>query len=167
VPSLDILKFTCCDHGYGRPSWRPRVSDPATYRTGTLLNQSRGTPGRVARWRAHPLRAHCAPLGPASGFPVSPRSLCSAQSRKRVPSFFALAVLRSIPQAGSQFHGLATAIEAPCSPPAADRESSKCKEVIPFHCSSLATPAARLVDELKSCRSSRVATGNALAEAFS
>ena len=32
------------------------------------------------------LRARCAPLSPASGFPVSSRSLRSAQSRKRVPS---------------------------------------------------------------------------------
>ncbi|MGB6376281.1 MAG: hypothetical protein WBG24_06110 [Syntrophobacteria bacterium] len=31
------------------------------------------------------------------------------------PIFFALAALRSVPQAGSQFRGLATAIEAPCS----------------------------------------------------
>jgi hypothetical protein len=37
-------------------------------------------------------------------------------------------------------------IEAPCSPPEADRESSKCKEVIPFYCSSLANPAARRRD---------------------
>jgi hypothetical protein len=42
--------------------------------------------------------------------PSSSRSLRSAQSRKRVPSFFALAPLRSVPQAGSQFRGLATAI---------------------------------------------------------
>ena len=35
--------------------------------------------------------------------PSSSRSLRSAQSRKRVPSFFALASLRSVPQAGSQF----------------------------------------------------------------
>ena len=58
------------------------------------------------------------------------------------------------------------------------RESSKCKEMIPFYYSSLANPVAplkrdlrfattRLVDELKSCRSSRVARGNALAVAFS
>ena len=39
--------------------------------------------------------------------------------------------------------------------------------MIPFYCSSLANLAARLVDELKSCRSNRVATGNALAVAFS
>ena len=31
---------------------------------------------------------------------ISSRSLRSAQSRKRVPSFFALAALRSVPQAG-------------------------------------------------------------------
>jgi hypothetical protein len=47
-------------------------------------------------------------------------------------------------------------IEAPCSPPAAGRESSKCKEGIPFYCSSLANPV-RL----------RRTTGNALAVAFS
>jgi hypothetical protein len=46
--------------------------------------------------------------------------------------------------------------EAPCSPPAADRESSKCKEVIPFYCSALAIPV----------RLWRT-TGNALAGAFS
>jgi hypothetical protein len=34
------------------------------------------------------IRARFAPLSPASGFPVSSRSLRSAQSRKRVPSFF-------------------------------------------------------------------------------
>ena len=50
-------------------------------------------------------------------------------------------------------------IEAPCPALAGlkrDRESSKCKEVIPFYCSSLANPV-RL----------RRTTGNALAEAFS
>ena len=31
------------------------------------------------------------------------------------PILFALAALRSVPQAGSQFRDLATAIEAPCS----------------------------------------------------
>jgi len=52
---------------------------------------------------------------------------------------------RSVPQAGSQFRGLATAIEAPCPAIAGlkrDRESSKCKEEIPFYCSSLANPEA-------------------------
>jgi hypothetical protein len=34
---------------------------------------------------------------------ISSRSLRSAQSRKRVPSFFALAALRSVPQAGPKF----------------------------------------------------------------
>ncbi len=41
--------MTCCDHGYGRPSWRPRVSVPATYRSGTPRNQHPA----VARWHAH------------------------------------------------------------------------------------------------------------------
>jgi hypothetical protein len=36
------------------------------------------------------IRARCAPLSPASGFPVYSRSLRSAQSRKRVPSFASL-----------------------------------------------------------------------------
>ena len=39
----------CCDHGYGRPSWRPRVWAPATYRSGTPRNQHPA----VARWQAH------------------------------------------------------------------------------------------------------------------
>ena len=39
-----------CDHGYGRPSWRPRVSAPATYHSGTPRNQHPA----VARWHAHP-----------------------------------------------------------------------------------------------------------------
>jgi hypothetical protein len=50
-------------------------------------------------------------------------------------------------------HPVAHCFEAPCSPPQAD---SKCKEVIPFYCSSLANPV-RL----------RRTTGNALAVAFS
>ncbi len=37
------------DHGYGRPSWRPRVSAPATYRSGTPRNQHPA----VASWHAH------------------------------------------------------------------------------------------------------------------
>ncbi|MGB5922543.1 MAG: hypothetical protein WBH36_09955 [Syntrophobacteria bacterium] len=51
------------------------------------------------------------------------------------PIFFALAALRSVPQAGAQFRGLATAIEAPCPALAGlkrDRESSKCKVFIPY-----------------------------------
>ena len=42
------------------------------------------------------------------------------------------------------FLDLYTKIEAPCPALAGlkrDRESSKCKEVIPFYCSSLANPA--------------------------
>ena len=39
----------CCDHGYGRPSWRPRMSAPATYHSGTPRNQHPA----VARWQAH------------------------------------------------------------------------------------------------------------------
>jgi hypothetical protein len=41
--------MTCCDHRYGRPSWRPQVSAPATYRSGTPRNQH----PVVARWHAH------------------------------------------------------------------------------------------------------------------
>jgi hypothetical protein len=49
---------------------------------------------------------------------------------------------------------LARIFEAPCSPPAAHRESSKCKEEITVYCSSLANPAARVVDEI--CRRAQV-----------
>ena len=55
--------MTYCDHGYGRPSWRPRMSVPATYRSGTPRNQLLA----VARWHSHLIRARCAPLSPASG----------------------------------------------------------------------------------------------------
>ena len=57
------------------------------------------------------------------------------------------------------FLDLYTKIEAPCPALAGlkrDSESSKCKEVIPFYCSSLANPV-RL----------RWTMGNALAAAFS
>ena len=47
--SPDISLITCCDHGYGRPSWRPRVSAPAAYRSGTPRNHH----PPVARWHAH------------------------------------------------------------------------------------------------------------------
>ena len=47
---------------------------------------------------------------------------------------------------------LVTVIEAPCPALAGLKRDSKCKEEIPFYCSSLANPAARLVDELKSSR---------------
>jgi hypothetical protein len=33
-----ISRIACCDRGYGRPSGRPRVSVPATYRSGTETN---------------------------------------------------------------------------------------------------------------------------------
>jgi Flp pilus assembly protein TadD len=36
-----------CDNGYGRPLWRPRMSAPAAYRSGTSRGQSRGTAGRL------------------------------------------------------------------------------------------------------------------------
>jgi len=70
---------------HNRSSWRPRVflrprsgqAHPATYRSGTPRNQSRGAAGRL-------------PGGTAI--------------------LFALAPLRSVPQAGSQFRGLATGI---------------------------------------------------------
>ncbi|MGB6380663.1 MAG: hypothetical protein WBG51_05790, partial [Syntrophobacteria bacterium] len=77
--SPDISWITCCDQGYGRPSWRPRVSAPATYRSEVRL-------GTNTLWL---------PGG--------------------TPILFALAALRSVPQAGSQLRGLATAIAAPCS----------------------------------------------------
>jgi hypothetical protein len=38
-----------CDHGYDRPSGRPRLSNPATYRSGT----SRIQHPVVARWHPH------------------------------------------------------------------------------------------------------------------
>jgi hypothetical protein len=45
-------------------------------------------------------------------------------------------------------------LKLPAVPLKRDRESSKCKEVIRFYCSSLANPAARLVDE--TCRRAQV-----------
>jgi len=41
--------MTCYDRGYGRPSGRPRVSNPATYRSGTPRLQH----PVVARWHDH------------------------------------------------------------------------------------------------------------------
>ena len=81
----------------------------------------------------------------------NPRSAIRIRRPGGTPIFFALAALRSVlhrkrhlRQAGSQFRGLATAIEAPCPSLVQlkrDRESSKCKVVIiPFYCSSLAPP---------------------------
>jgi len=57
---------------YEPEAWRPRVSAPATYRSGTETNT----------------------LWLPGGTPI----------------LFALAALRSVPQAGSQFRGLGTAI---------------------------------------------------------
>ena len=41
--------MVCCDRGYGRPSWRPRVSPPATY----CLSTPRVRVPAVARLHAH------------------------------------------------------------------------------------------------------------------
>ena len=51
VPTLNphIARVTCCDRGYGRPSGRPQVSDPATYCSSTPRIQ----PPAVVRWHAH------------------------------------------------------------------------------------------------------------------
>ncbi|MDH3928808.1 MAG: hypothetical protein OEV22_12790 [Deltaproteobacteria bacterium] len=76
--------MTCCDHGYGRPSWRPRVflrqaqdrrplRRTVQVRLGTNTLRLPGTRRKRLRcaWHAHLLRARSAPLSPASGFPVS------------------------------------------------------------------------------------------------
>ena len=42
----DISRIACSDRGYGRPSGRPRVADPATYCSSTPRIQ----PPAVARW---------------------------------------------------------------------------------------------------------------------
>ena len=47
------------------------------------------------------------PAVPRDGCPARGASACAARG---TPIFFALAALRSVPQAGSQFRGLATAI---------------------------------------------------------
>src|SRR5210317_887976 len=44
--SPDISRIACCDRGYGRPSGRPRASDPATYCSSTPRIQLPA----VARW---------------------------------------------------------------------------------------------------------------------
>jgi len=44
--SPDISRIACCDRGYDRPSGRPRVSNPATYRSGTPRVQR----PVIARW---------------------------------------------------------------------------------------------------------------------
>jgi hypothetical protein len=52
----DVSWIACCDHGYGRPSGRPRSLAPATYRSDTPRNQSRGTAGRLSGMRRKRLR---------------------------------------------------------------------------------------------------------------
>ncbi|MDH3927027.1 MAG: hypothetical protein OEV22_03685 [Deltaproteobacteria bacterium] len=84
--SPDISWITCCDQGYGRPSWRPRVSAPATYRSEVRL-------GTNTLWL---------PGGTPILFALA--ALRSVPHRKR-----------HLRQAGSQLRGLATAIAAPCS----------------------------------------------------
>ena len=78
--------MTCCDHRYGRPSWSPQV----------FLRQAQD---RLPLRRTVKVRLGTNTLRLPGGTPI----------------LFALAPLRSVPQAGSQFRGLATAIEAPCS----------------------------------------------------
>jgi hypothetical protein len=73
--------MTCCDHGYGRPSWRPRV----------FLRQAQD---RLPLRRTVKVRLGTNTLRLPGGTPI----------------LFALAALRSVPQAGSQFRGLATAM---------------------------------------------------------
>ena len=69
----------------GVPSTGSGQAAPATYRSGTPRN----------------------PAVPRDGCPARGASACAARG---TPIFFALAPLRSVPQAGSQFRGLATAI---------------------------------------------------------
>ena len=84
---------------HNRSSWRPRVflrlrsgqAHPATYHSGTETNPA------VPRDEL--------PGGP----PTSPER-AGSRWRAGTPILFALALLRSVPQAGSQFRGLATAI---------------------------------------------------------
>jgi hypothetical protein len=45
----DVSLIACYDRGYGRPSGRPRVLDPATYCSRTPRIQ----PPAVARWHTH------------------------------------------------------------------------------------------------------------------
>jgi hypothetical protein len=71
------------EHEDGCAIWQPQGVGSEAYLNGTSL----GPTPEDARKDGHIIRARCAPLSPASGFPVSSRSLRSAQSRKRVPSF--------------------------------------------------------------------------------
>ena len=68
--------MTCCDQDYGRPSWRPQVSAPATYRLGTPRNQHPA----VARWHAH-LHGLATAIHETSGLgePISSSAQCNAE----------------------------------------------------------------------------------------
>jgi hypothetical protein len=104
---------------------RPRVSVPATYRSGAPRN----------------------PAVPRDGCPVahpsSSRSLRSAQSRKRVPSFVVsrqqlkLSAARPVDETCRRAQ-VVSLRSSRC------RESSKCKVLRPFYCSSLAHPSPLL-----------------------
>ncbi|MDH3773874.1 MAG: hypothetical protein WBF55_18655 [Syntrophobacteria bacterium] len=72
----------------------------------------------VQRYASEPTPCGCQVARPSSS-----RSLRSAQSRKRVPSCVVSRRQLQLPAASC-------------------RESSKCKEEVPFYCSSLAKPAA-------------------------
>jgi hypothetical protein len=58
----DVSRIACCDRGYDRPSGRPRVSDPATYRSDTPRIQ----PPAVNRWHGH-LHGLATPICETSG----------------------------------------------------------------------------------------------------
>ena len=55
------------DHADGRATWQPQGVGPEAYLNGT----SQGPTPEDARKDGHIIRARCAPLSPASGFPVS------------------------------------------------------------------------------------------------
>ncbi len=55
------------DHEDGRATGQPQGVGPEAYLNGT----SQGTTPEDARKDGHIIRARCAPLSPASGFPVS------------------------------------------------------------------------------------------------
>jgi hypothetical protein len=48
-PNLHYARTKCCDRGYGRPFWHPRVLAPGTYRSLMPRHQHPA----VARWHAH------------------------------------------------------------------------------------------------------------------
>jgi len=86
--SPNISKIVCYDRGYECPSGRPRESYPATYCASAPGFQLLQVPG---------------------GPPASPER-AGSRCRAGTPILFALAALRSVPQAGPQFHGLAAKI---------------------------------------------------------